>query len=197
MARQIELHSDKMVQENQLLRLVLGVCPALSITTVAFNSLIVGILVTGILILANFFTAVLGKKTPIFITLVAGLVTMADIIFQTHPYYPAVGDFLPFLVVNCLILGKFTARPLESALDGMKMGLGFTLIVTFLGILRETTGAGTCFGKVIFPNTVFTLMTSPSGGFLLFGLLLAFFALFTREKPLEESVEIPIQEETS
>lgn len=204
MPRNLEMITNPMVKENDLLRLVLGICPALSITTVALHSLSVGIMLTIILLLTNFILSLLVARLPtsvhlpIYITLVAGFVTILEILMEAYltPLYQGMGDFIPFLVIISMILGKISPSPVKATADALKMGLSFTVMVTILGILREITGAGTCFGKTILPEAVkpFTVMTSPPGGFLLFGILLAFLALFTREKELEKSLVEEIDE---
>lgn len=205
MARNMELLTNDLVKEKPILRIILGVCPALTVTVVASHSLVLGGLVTLLLLCSNLTMAVFHKilptpvQTPCYVTIVAGFLTIMQLLIQANSpqLEHDLGIFLPLLVVNCLILGKIHTSPLIALQDSLVMGVGFTIFMTILGVFREILGAGTCFGAQILPETLqpFTLVTSPPGGFLIFGLLLAVIAGFTREKPLEESVAEEIMEE--
>lgn len=196
MAHKLELVTSDLVKENDLLRLVLGVCPALSMTTVAFDSLVVGGMVTGILVLSQIILSFLLKKlpetlgVPLFVSLVAGFVTMLDML--TQAYYPEIydslGENIPLFVVNCLILGKITDSPSLALANGFKMGLGFTGFLGIIGICREILGMGTCFAVYVLPENVkpFTAISDAPGGFLFFGLILAFISFFHHGEALEE-----------
>lgn len=196
----MKLINNTMVKENPLLRIVLGVCPALTVTAVAKDSVILGILVTMVLLLSNLIIALLVKIVPekaivpIYITILAGIVTMVGLLMEGYFYqiHQNLGMFLPLILVNSMILGKGEdiQSPIHSLVDGLKMGLGFTGFMTILGIIRETLGSGTCFGMAMLPESVepFTVMTSATGGFMIFGMILGLIAHCTTEKPLEESV---------
>lgn len=207
MAHELELVSEDIVKENDFFRLVLGICPALSMTTVAYDSLVIAVMLTGILTTSQVILSFLLKKlpknlgVPLFVSLVAGFVTMLDLV--TQAYYPAIyasiGNYLPLFVVNCLILGKITDKTTEAIGNAVKMSLGFTAIVGVLGICREVVGMGTFFGVYVLPESVkpFTAISAAPGGFLFFGLILAFISLFKPHKNLEASDDADDIEKTS
>ena len=171
-----------------MLRLVLGTCPTLAVTTLAFNGLGMGIAATFVLFCSNIVISALRKvipdkvRLPAYITVIATFVSIVQMLVKA--YVPALdkalGVFLPLIVVNCIILGRaemFASKNkvLDSAIDGLGMGLGFTLTLVVMGSIREIIGAGSWFGMTIIPESVerFTFMTTPAGGFFTFGILMA------------------------
>lgn len=184
----IKVLTNGLVKENPSLRLVLGTCPTLAVTTLAVNGLGMGLAATFVLICSNIAISLLRKiipdkvRLPAFITVIATFVTILQMLMTA--YLPdlaqALGVFLPLIVVNCIILGRaemYASKngPVLSALDGLGMGLGFTLTLVVMGCIRELLGAGTLFGAQIFPETLdpIVMLITPPGGFLVFGILMA------------------------
>ena len=180
--------TNGLLKENPNLRLVLGTCPTLAITTAVFNSIGMGLAATFVLIFSNMAISACRKiipdkvRIPAFITIIAGFVTIVMMLVQAfvQPLYQALGVYLPLIVVNCIILGRaemFASKNgvLDSALDGLGMGIGFTLTLTAMGFIRELLGAGTLFGIQILPDAVepMAILASPPGGFFVFGVLMA------------------------
>ena len=176
------------MKETPSLRLVLGTCPTLAVTTVAMNGLGMGLAATFVLICSNIVISALRKvipdkvRLPAFITVIATFVTVLQMLVKA--YLPsldtALGIYLPLIVVNCIILGRaemFASKHtvLDSALDGLGMGLGFTLTLVLMGCVRELLGAGTLFGVAVLGASFepMTLFITPPGGFLVFGVLMA------------------------
>ena len=184
----LELVTRGLIKENPVLRLVLGTCPTLAVTTMAVNGLGMGVAATFVLICSNVVISAIRKiipdkvRIPAFITVIAGFVTVVQMLVKA--FLPALdtalGVFLPLIVVNCIILGRAEAfasknNVVDSALDGLGMGLGFTLTLTIMGAIREFLGSGAVFGLAIPGMDKFALsvMTSAPGGFLIFGVLMA------------------------
>ena len=182
-----------LLKENPTLRLVLGTCPTLAVTTAVYNALGMGAAATVVLICSNFVISALRKvipdkvHLPCYITIIATFVTLVQMIVKA--YAPALdtalGVYLPLIVVNCIILGRaemFACKNnvVDSALDGLGMGLGFTLALTLMATVREILGSGTWLGIQIIPKSIpnFTLMTSAPGGFFTFGCLMALVVWF-------------------
>jgi Na+-translocating ferredoxin:NAD+ oxidoreductase subunit E len=175
-------------RENAVFKLLLGLCPALAVTTSAINGLGMGLATTFVLLCSNIVVSLLRKvipgkvRIPAFIVIIASFVTVVQLVMEAWVYdlHKALGIFIPLIVVNCLILGRAEAfaskRPLAMAVvDGAGMGLGFTLALGVLGAVRELFGAGTVldiplFGEAFSP---FLLMILPPGAFIALGLLLA------------------------
>lgn len=180
--------TNGLVKENPTLRLVLGTCPTLAVTTAAINGIGMGISATVVLICSNLAISLLRNvipdkvRIPAFITIIAGFVTVVQMLVKA--FLPsidsALGIYLPLIVVNCIILARaemFASKNsvLPSVLDGLGMGLGFTAVLTVMGTIRELLGAGTFFSlpvtsKFIDSMIIFLL---PPGGFFVFGMLVA------------------------
>ncbi|MBQ3550055.1 MAG: electron transport complex subunit RsxE [Clostridia bacterium] len=176
------------VKENPVLRLVLGTCPTLAVTTAAINGIGMGVAATLVLIGSNVAISLLRNiipdkvRIPAYITIIAAFVTIIQMLVKA--FLPsidsALGIFLPLIVVNCIILARaemFASKNavLPSILDAVGMGIGFTAALTLMGMIRELFGAGTLFGMevtqgAIAPMVVFIL---PPGGFFVFGVLVA------------------------
>ena len=189
----LSIGTNGLLKENPTLRLVLGTCPTLAVTTAVSNALGMGAAATVVLICSNFVISALRKvipdkvHLPCYITIIATFVTLVQMIVKA--YAPALdtalGVYLPLIVVNCIILGRaemFACKNnvVDSALDGLGMGLGFTLALTLMATVREILGSGTWLGIQIIPKSVpnFTLMTSAPGGFFTFGCLMALVVWF-------------------
>lgn len=180
--------SKGLIKENPVLRLVLGTCPTLAVTTAAINGLGMGAAATFVLVCSNIVISLLRRvipdkvRLPAYIVIIAGFTTIVQMLVKA--YLPdidkALGIYLPLIVVNCIILGRaemFASknRVLPSILDGLGMGAGFTAALLAMGIIRELLGAGTVFGLPVLsgfmdPIVIFLL---PPGGFFVFGILVA------------------------
>ncbi len=209
--------TNGILNENPVLRLVLGTCPTLAVTTMASNGIGMGLAATFVLLCSNIVISALRKvipdqvRIPCYITVIAGFVSVVQMVVKA--YVPdldkALGVYLPLIVVNCIILGRaemFASKNgiLDSALDGIGMGIGFTITLTIMGSIREIIGSGTWMaglGKLIpslgadfsiqvIPESIdtFSLMTSAPGGFFVFGVLMAGAAWLTN-RPKKEAAE--------
>jgi electron transport complex protein RnfE len=173
--------------ENPIFRIVLGMCPTLAVTTAAENGVGMGLATTFVLVCSNIVVSGVRKtipdkvRLPAFIVIIASFVTIVDLVMNGffHELHKVLGIFIPLIVVNCIILGRAEAfaskNPISSsALDGLGMGVGFTLSLVVLGSIREALGNGTIFGIALFgPGFVPALiMILPPGAFVTLGLLL-------------------------
>ena len=188
MKEKLKVFSNGLLKENPSLRLVLGTCPTLAVTTLAVNGLGMGLAATFVLVCSNIAISALRKiipdkvRLPAYITVIATFVTVLQMLVKA--FVPALdsalGIFLPLIVVNCIILGRaemFASKNSIglSALDGLGMGLGFTGTLVVMGSVREVRGAGTLFGVQVMPAAVdpMTVFITPPGGFFVFGCLMA------------------------
>jgi Na+-translocating ferredoxin:NAD+ oxidoreductase subunit E len=175
-------------------RLVLGLCPVLAVTTSASNGLGMGMAVIFVLTLSNLIISSVRKLIPkkvriaCFIAIAASLVVSVEMLMQafSYPLYLSLGIFVPLIVVNCVILGRaeaFAAKnPVHLAVaDGLGMGIGFTLSLTFLGGLRELLGAGSLFGHQVMWDSFspFTFMIQAPGAFVSLGIILGSMNMLT------------------
>ena len=183
--------------ENPTFRLVLGTCPTLAVTTSALNGLGMGAAATFVLLGSNIVISALRKvipdkvRIPSFIVVICMFVTIVQLVMQAYlpSLYESLGIFLPLIVVNCIILGRAEAfaskNPVvASAVDGVGMGLGFTLALTLIGCIRELAGNGSIFGINLLGASFqpMLLMILPAGGFLVFGLLIGIINALTNRK---------------
>lgn len=176
------------LKENPVLVLVLGMCPTLATTSSAINGLGMGLASTFVLALSNVIISAVRKmvpniiRIPIFIVIIATFVTIVDMVMHAFvpDLYKALGIFIPLIVVNCMVLGRAEAfasknNILSSLVDGLGIGIGFTLILTVLGSIREILGAGSIFGyKFIAPTAdgILVFILAP-GAFLTLAILMA------------------------
>jgi electron transport complex protein RnfE len=174
-------------KENPTFVLMLGMCPTLATTTSAINGLSMGLATMFVLICSNIVISLIKNLTPdmvripVFIVVIASFVTLLQMIMQAYlpDIYASLGLFIPLIVVNCIILGRaeaFAAKngPVESLMDGVGIGLGFTIGLTLLGICREFFGAGSIFGFTLLPETYnILLFVLPPGAFITLGFLVA------------------------
>ena len=198
----MKILTNGILNENPVLRLVLGTCPTLAVTTMAANGIGMCLAATFVLICSNVVISMLRNiipdqvRIPCYITVIAGFVSVVQMIVKA--FLPsldtALGVYLPLIVVNCIILGRaemFASKNgvVDSALDGLGMGIGFTITLTIMGSIREILGAGTWmsglggliaplgsdFAIQVIPASIdpFTIMTSAPGGFFVFGILMA------------------------
>ena len=187
-SKNLNILTNGIIKENPVLRLVLGTCPTLAVTTAAVNGIGMGVAATIVLVCSNLAISLLRNfipdkvRIPAFITIIAGFVSVVQMLVKA--FAPSIdkslGIFLPLIVVNCIILARaemFASKNavLPSILDGLGMGIGFTATLTLMGAIRELLGAGTIFGltvtaEFIDPMIIFLL---PPGGFFVFGVLVA------------------------
>lgn len=194
------------IKENPVLVLLLGTCPTLAMTTSATNALGMGVAATVVLICSNAVISLLKKlipdavRIPAYITVIATFVTMVQMLVKalSPELNDALGVYLPLIVVNCIILGRAEMfanknKLLPSMLDGAGMGVGFTLTLVCMAIIRELLGAGTVFGinvggavlESVFGSPV-AIFILPAGGFFMFGILIAL-ANKISKKPVREN----------
>ncbi len=190
------------VKENPVLRLVLGCCATLAVTTAASNAIGMGAATTFVLVCSNAAISLLRNvipnkvRIPAFITIIAGFVTIVQLFIKAFSpaLDTALGVFLPLIVVNCIILGRaemFASKNkvLPSIIDGLGMGVGFTAAMLCMGIIRELLGAGTVFGIPILSNFMepIIIFLLPPGGFFVFGMLVALAGKLSAEGKAPES----------
>lgn len=178
---------DGLLKNNPTLRLVLGTCPTLALSTAAFNGIGMGLAVTFILICSNVLISLLRKtipnavRIPAFVIIIATFVTIVRMVLDKFipSLYDSMGVYLPLIVVNCIILGRaesFASKNtvLDSACDGLFTGLGFTCALTLIGAVREILGAGAIFGVRLWDFKI-EFFTSSAGAFFVYGLAIAIF----------------------
>ena len=177
-----------LLKENPTFMLVLGMCPTLATTTSAMNGLEMGLATMFVLILSNIVISLIAPVVPdkvhipVYIVVIATFVTVLQLLMQafTPDVYKTLGLFIPLIVVNCIILGRAEAFAnkngvWDSALDGIGIGLGFTLSLTVIGIVREILGSGAVFGfKFITGDGILAFVMAP-GAFLVLGYLMVLF----------------------
>jgi electron transport complex protein RnfE len=187
MKKYMERLWNGLIKENPVLVLMLGMCPALAVSTQAANGIGMGLSTLAVLVLSNFVISCLRKvipdqvRLPAYIVIVASLVTVTELLIKAYipSIYEALGIYIPLIVVNCIILGRaeaFAAKqsPVASLFDGIGIGLGFTLGLTLLGICRELLGSGSVFGLTLTPETYnILLFVLPPGAFITLGFLIA------------------------
>jgi electron transport complex protein RnfE len=176
-------------------RLVLGLCPTLAVTTSGINGMGMGLATTFVLIFSNLFVSLLRRFIPTqvriasFIVIIASFVVIVELVMQAYfyPLFKVLGIFIPLIVVNCIILGRAEAfasknTPLMSLADGLGIGLGFTISLFILGLIRELLGAGTLLDIPVMWASFepFSFMLKPPGAFVALGILLAFMNLITQ-----------------
>lgn len=183
----ISIIKNGIIKENPTFVLMLGMCPTLATTTSAINGLSMGLATMFVLICSNVVISLIKNLTPdmvripVFIVVIASFVTILQMVMQAFVpgIYATLGLFIPLIVVNCIILGRaeaFAAKngAVASLMDGVGIGLGFTLGLTLLGICRELLGAGSIFGFTLLPETYNLLMfVLPPGAFITLGFLVA------------------------
>ncbi len=165
MSNAMKTLTNGILKENPTFALVLGMCPTLATTTSAVNGMSMGLATLFVLVCSNVVISLLKNlipdkvRIPAFIVVIATFVTMVQLVMQAYlpAIYDVLGLFIPLIVVNCIVLGRAEAFAAKntvglSALDGIGMGLGFTLSLTVLGIIREFLGAGTVFGFQLYSS---------------------------------------------
>ena len=193
----LNIIKNGITKENPTFVLMLGMCPTLATTTSAINGMSMGLATMFVLICSNVVISLIKNLTPdmvripVFIVVIASFVTILQMVMQAYlpDIYASLGLFIPLIVVNCVILGRaegFASKngPVASLMDGIGIGLGFTIGLTLLGICREFLGNGSIFGLTLLPETIFGLtllpetynmlmFVLPPGAFITLGFLVA------------------------
>ena len=205
MNKYVERLYNGLIKENPTMVLMLGMCPTLAVSTAAINGVSMGLSTMAVLIFSNLIISILRKRIPnevrlpAYIVIVASLVTVTQLLIKA--YLPtvdkALGQFIPLIVVNCIILGRAEAyankhEPGLAIMDAIGMGLGFTVALTLAGSLREILGKGTFFGMQVFPESVspVAIFGQAPGAFLVIALFIAIMnaiGIKTRQKQLVEN----------
>ena len=177
-----------LIKENPTFVLMLGMCPTLAVTTSAVNGVGMGLTTTAVLIMSNIIISMLrkvipdGVRIPAFIVVIASFVTITELLLEAYipSLYDSLGLYIPLIVVNCIILGRAESyasknKVIRSAFDGLGMGLGFTLGLTCIGIVRELIGNGTVFNISVLPASYepLTIFILAPGAFLVLAFLVA------------------------
>lgn len=187
-SNKLNIFTKGFLKENPTFVLLLGMCPTLATTTSAINGLSMGLATLFVLVLSNIAISAISPVVPdkvhipVYIMVIATFVTILQFAMQayTPAMYATLGLFIPLIVVNCIVLGRAEAFAnkngiLDSALDGLGIGLGFTLSLTVLGIVREILGSGSIFGlKFISGDGMLAFVMAP-GAFLALGYLMVLF----------------------
>ncbi|MCR4565382.1 MAG: electron transport complex subunit E [Bacteroidales bacterium] len=182
------------VKENPTFVLLLGMCPTLATTTSAINGMSMGLATMVVLIFSNITISAIARfipdkvRIPSYIVVIATFVTLLQLLMQAYvpDIYETLGLFIPLIVVNCIILGRAEAFAnkngvVDSALDGIGIGLGFTLALTLLGLVREVLGSGSLFGWKFIPSeyNILAFVLAP-GAFIVLAYLLVLFKKVTK-----------------
>ncbi|EEN81882.1 electron transport complex subunit RsxE [Porphyromonas endodontalis] len=195
MNQYVKTLTNGFIKENPTFVLLLGMCPTLATTTSGKNGLMMGLATTFVLICSNLVISILKKlipdavRIPAFIVVIAGFVTVLQLLIQA--FLPdlnnSLGIFIPLIVVNCIVLGRAESvaskqNPVLSILDGVSIGLGFTMSLTILGSVREFIGSGKVFEQLIYPDSYGALLfILPPGAFMVLGCLIALFNVITKK----------------
>ena len=177
--------SKGFIKENAVFALFLGLCPTLGVTTSAINGLGMGLATTFVLVMSNLVVSLIKNlipnkvRIPSFIVIIATFVTVVELVMKGYvpSLFDALGLFIPLIVVNCVILGRAEAFASKntvwsSLVDGMGMGLGFTMALTVLGAVREILGSGAFFGMKLISGDALLLFILPPGAFIALGYLI-------------------------
>jgi electron transport complex protein RnfE len=184
----LQLITRGILKENPTFALILGMCPTLGVTSTAINGMGMGVATMAVLILSNMAISLIKNlipskvRIPAFIVVIASFVTIIEMLMKAYipTLYASLGVFIPLIVVNCIILGRAEAFAskngvLDSALDGVGIGLGFTLSLTAIGAVREILGSGAIFGVTFAAAVMPLLFILAPGGFLVLGYLMVVF----------------------
>jgi len=197
MANPVKIIKNGIIDENPTFMQVIGMCPTLAVTSSAINGIGMGLAATAVLICSNVFVSLLRKiipdtvRIPCFIVVIATFVTIIEFALKAYvpSLYASLGLFIPLIVVNCIILARaesFASKngPFASACDGIGMGLGFTIALGCMGLIREFIGSGTAFGITVlpeaFPKTLLFVMAP--GAFFTLACMMAVLNNFKNKK---------------
>jgi len=195
MNSKLQLITKGLVKENPTFVLLLGMCPTLATTTSAVNGLSMGLATMFVLILSNMAISAIARfipdkvRIPAYIVVIATFVTLLQFLMQAFvpSVYETLGLFIPLIVVNCIILGRaeaFAAKNTvaDSALDGLGIGIGFTLALTLLGLIREILGTFSAFGWKFLPSDGILAFVLAPGAFMVLAYLIVIFRKVTEKK---------------
>ena len=195
MSNKFSLVTDGLIKNNPTFVLVLGMCPTLATTTSAINGLEMGLATLFVLVLSNIAISLVAPavpdkvRIPVYIVVIATFVTVLQLLMQAYvpSVYDTLGLFIPLIVVNCIVLGRaeaFANKNLvgASALDGLGVGLGFTLSLTVIGVVREILGSGSVFGWKFIPGDGILAFVMAPGAFIALGYLMVLFNKYLAKK---------------
>lgn len=195
MGKNLKYFTDGILKNNPTFVLVLGMCPTLATTTSAFNGMGMGAATLFVLVMSNIVISLLKNvipdkvRIPAFIVVIASFVTVVQLLMEAYmqDLYNTLGVFIPLIVVNCIILGRAEAfasknNVFASALDGLGIGVGFTLALTLVGAVREVLGAGEIFGMDIWQGDGALIFILSPGAFFVLGYLMIVFKKLTTKK---------------
>ena len=184
----LQLITKGLIKDNPTFVLLLGMCPTLATTTSAINGLSMGLATLFVLVLSNMVISAIAPVVPdkvhipVYIVVIATFVTVLQLVMQAYVpgVYASLGLFIPLIVVNCIVLGRAEAFAskngvIDSALDGIGVGLGFTLSLTVIGLVREILGSGSAFGFHFLPGDGILAFVMAPGAFLVLGYLMVLF----------------------
>lgn len=190
----LKIITDGFVKNNPTFVLLLGMCPTLATTTSAMNGLEMGLATLFVLVLSNMAISLISPivpdkvHIPVYIVVIATFVTVLQLLMQAYlpSVYQTLGLFIPLIVVNCIVLGRAEAFANknsvgDSALDGIGIGLGFTLSLTVIGIVREILGSGSVFGWKFIPGDGILAFVLAPGAFMVLGYLMVLFNKITKK----------------
>ena len=194
-SNKLQILIDGIVKNNPTFVLVLGMCPTLGTTTSAVNGMSMGLATLCVLALSNITISAIARfipdkvRIPCYIVVIASFVTIVQLLLQAYvpAVYEALGIFLPLIVVNCIILGRAEAfanknTVADSAFDGIGIGLGFTIALTAIGLVRELLGSGSAFGhKFVAGDGMLAFVLAP-GAFIVLSFLMVAFRKLTSKK---------------
>lgn len=191
----LSLITKGFVKDNPTFVLVLGMCPTLATTTSAMNGLEMGLATMFVLVLSNIAISLVAPavpdkvRIPSYIVIIATFVTVLQLLMQAYvpAVYETLGLFIPLIVVNCIVLGRAEAfanknSVIDSACDGLGIGLGFTMSLTVIGVVREILGSGSVFGWKFIPGDGILAFVMAPGAFLVLGYLMVLFNKFLAKK---------------
>ena len=195
MSNKFSLVTDGLIKNNPTFVLVLGMCPTLATTTSAINGLEMGLATLFVLVLSNIAISLVAPavpdkvRIPVYIVVIATFVTVLQLLMQAYvpSVYDTLGLFIPLIVVNCIVLGRAEAFANNnsvgaSALDGLGVGLGFTLSLTVIGVVREILGSGSVFGWKFIPGDGLLAFVMAPGAFIALGYLMVLFNKYLAKK---------------
>ena len=195
MSNKFSLVTDGLIKNNPTFVLVLGMCPTLATTTSAINGLEMGLATLFVLVLSNIAISLVAPavpdkvRIPVYIVVIATFVTVLQLLMQAYvpSVYDTLGLFIPLIVVNCIVLGRAEAFANKnsvgaSALDGLGVGLGFTLSLTVIGVVREILGSGSVFGWKSIPGDGILAFVMAPGAFIALGYLMVLFNKYLAKK---------------
>ena len=184
----MQLITKGILKENPTFVLILGMCPTIGVTSSAINGMGMGVATMAVLIMSNVVISLIKNlvpskvRIPAYIVVIASFVTIIEMLMKAYvpSLYEALGVFIPLIVVNCIILGRAEAfasknNALDSALDGVGIGLGFTLSLTVVGMVREALGSGSFFGMPFAEDVMPLVFILAPGGFIALGYLMVLF----------------------